>query len=85
MWRETSKSPAMIKHALMVITKAIESLNPGQVPVVAFDQPLYAIAKLLQWHYVNLCSKENFVVMMGSLHIEMDFMSAIDDLLEDSG
>ena len=32
---------AMIKHSLDVISKAVEHLNPGQTPVVTFDQPLY--------------------------------------------
>ena len=40
MWRDISKSPAMIKHALMVIAKAVEFLNPVELPVVAFDQSL---------------------------------------------
>ena len=45
-WRKDSKSLAVIKHAL----DAIAYLNPGQFPVVAFNQPLYSIAKQLQWY-----------------------------------
>ena len=30
MWRESSKSPAIIKHAISVITRAVEHLNPFQ-------------------------------------------------------
>lgn len=39
------KSPAMIKHSLMVIARVVGFLNPGQTPVLTFDQPLYAIDK----------------------------------------
>ena len=45
LWRESSKSPAIIKHSIMVIVKAIEFLNPGQTPVITFDQLLYVISK----------------------------------------
>ena len=31
LWRETSKSLSMIKHALIVISKAVDFLNPKQV------------------------------------------------------
>ena len=70
MWRDPSKYPAMIKHAMNKILEATEYLNPGQTAVVAMDQPLYAIGKKIQWHNPDGFGK-NFVVMMGSLHIEM--------------
>ena len=46
-----SKSVAMIRHAMDVVHQAIQQLNPGQVPVVTADQPLYAIAKYIQWNW----------------------------------
>ena len=42
---EKADSPAMIKHGMDVIREATSFLNPGQVPVITFDQPLSAIAK----------------------------------------
>ena len=41
-WRDDSKSPAMIKYSVDVVKDAVAYLNPGQTPVVAFDQPLFA-------------------------------------------
>ena len=32
--------------------KAIEYLNPGQIPVTAFDASLFALAKLVQWKII---------------------------------
>jgi len=33
----------MIKHGINVLQWATEYLNPGQLPVMAFDAPLYAL------------------------------------------
>ena len=35
----------MIRHAINVTKLSVDHLNPGQVPVIAVDQPLYAVAK----------------------------------------
>ena len=45
LFAEAAHSIAMIKHAITVVMKAVEHLNPGQAAVVSFDQPLYALAK----------------------------------------
>ena len=42
---ENAHSIAMIKHAMNVVMTAILKLNPEQTPVIAMDQPLYALAK----------------------------------------
>ena len=46
---EDSKFVAMIMHAMRLIKQSIDFLNPGQIPAVALDQPLYATAKKVQW------------------------------------
>ena len=48
LFREASKSSAMIKHSLDVIKKAVTFLNNDQCIVVALEQPLYALAKRIQ-------------------------------------
>lgn len=42
---ECAHSVTMIKHSMNVVKSATEYLNPGQVPVLVMDQPLFAIAK----------------------------------------
>lgn len=84
-WRDDSKSPATIKHALDVIKRAIEFLNPGQMPVTTLDQPLYAIAKRLQWYFPNNYGTSKFVMILGALHIEMAMLSTMGDWFEGSG
>ena len=82
-WRDDSKSPSTIRHTIEIIAQAVKHLNPGQTPVVTFDQPLYAIAKRLQWYYPDQYGK--FVIMMGALHIEMATLSTLGDWLADRG
>ena len=48
------------------------------------DQPLYALAKQIQWDDANL-DENNYVVMMGGLHIEMMLQKTIGDWLQGSG
>ena len=60
-------------------------LNPGQVPVVAADQPLFATAKQVQWHWPDKYGEGKFIMMFGGLHIEMAALKSNGTLLQDSG
>ena len=60
-------------------------LNPGQTPVIAADQPIYAVAKQIQWHRLDQYDEEKLVMMFGGLHIEMAAPKSIGTLLRDSG
>ena len=42
---DSGPSVTMIKHIMITSKKAIQYLSSDQVPVVAMDQPLYALAK----------------------------------------
>ena len=46
---EKASSLAMVKHGMEMQRQATAHLNPGQIPVTLFDQPLFAIAKFVQW------------------------------------
>ena len=59
-------------------------LNPGQTPVVAADQPLYDLAKQIQWQWPEEYGEDKFVVMFGGLHIEMAALKSMGMLLKDS-
>ena len=48
MFTENAHSLTMIAHAINVIRSAVKHLNPSQIPVVAVDQPLFALAKQIQ-------------------------------------
>ena len=68
-----------------VVKTAVNKMNPGQVSVVTFDQPLYAIAKQVQWNWPNTHSENLFVVMLGGLHTEMAAFKVAGDWLQGSG
>ena len=34
---------------MAIVKAAIQHVNPGQVPVLAADQPLFALAREIQW------------------------------------
>ena len=68
---ESAHSITMIKHSMIIVKEAVQHLNPGQKPVLAADQPLYAIAKQIQWTWPTTLGEDHFVVMFGGLHIEM--------------
>ena len=75
----------MIKHGLDIIKVTVDEVNKEQTPVVVFDQPLYAIAKQVQWNWKEIYGNGKFVVMMGPLHAEMAALKTLGDWLEDSG
>ena len=77
MFLENAHSVAMIRHALNVVKLATEHVNPGQVPVIAMDQPLFALAKQIQWQWPETYGEEHFVIMFGGLHIEMTALKAL--------
>ena len=38
-------------NSIDVVNNIVQHLNPGQTPVVTFDQPLFALAKQIQWKW----------------------------------
>jgi len=51
------------------IRNAVRLLNPGQVPVITADQPIYATAKKIQWQWPEDYGESHFLIMFGGLHI----------------
>ena len=82
---EKSATPAMIKHGMDVERQAIQFLNPGQIPITTFDQPLFALAKFVQWKWPDTRGEKVHVIMLGGLHTEMALWNTLGDELEGSG
>ena len=82
--RDEAHSIATIKHVLEKIKETVQFLNPGQTPVVAADQPLYSLAKQIQWQWPEY-GEDKVVMMLGGLHMEMAALKSIGSLLQDSG
>ena len=71
LFQEQAHSVATIKHAMDKIKEVISFLIPGQTPVMACDQPLFVLARQIQWEWSDIYGEYKFVVMFGGLHIEM--------------
>ena len=82
---EQAHSFATIKHAMLKVKEATLYLNQDQVPVVTVDQPLFAIAKQIQWQWPETFGEDKFIFILGGLHIEMAAFKAIGNLLKESG
>jgi len=82
---DQAKSVAMIRHSMDVVKQAVEILNPGQVPIITVDQPLYTVAKQIQWSWPATHGEDHFIVTFGGLHIEMAALKTLGDLLDGSG
>ena len=63
-----------------MIKQAVQELNPSQVPVNTLDQPLYSIAKRIQWNWPEKYGENHFVIILGGLHIEMAGLKEIAKL-----
>jgi hypothetical protein len=74
---ERSATPAMIKHGMDVLQKAVQFLTPAQIPVTTFDQPLFALAKCFQWKWPQNHGEQVHVVLLGGLHTEMALWSVM--------
>ncbi|KAK3853780.1 hypothetical protein Pcinc_039693 [Petrolisthes cinctipes] len=82
---EQSATPAIIKHGMDVLRQAVEFLNPGQIPVTTFDQPLFALAKCIQWKWPDTHDEKVYVVMVGGVHTEMVLWNILGDVLDGCG
>ena len=85
LFKEQAHPPAMIRHSMAIVREAVQFLNPGQIPVLTFDQPLYKIAKQVQWNWPDQFGEDQFIVMLGGLHIQMAAFKALSDWLDGSG
>ena len=85
LFAEAAHSIALIQYAITVVMKAVEHLNPGQAAVIAFDQPLYALARQIQWRYPDTMGEDKLVVMLGGLHRELAVLKATVSWLLGSG
>lgn len=86
MFRDSAHTKAMVKHRMDVIKKSTLFLNPSQEStILVLDQPLFALAKKIQWENQKDCGEDTFVIMMGGLHIEMFFLEILGQFLDESG
>ena len=82
---EQAHSVATVKHAMQNVKETTSYLKPDQVPVVTVDQPLFAVAKQIQWQWPENFGEDKYMVILGDVHIEMAAFKTIWNLLKESG
>ena len=85
MFTENVHSLAMIAHAINVIGSTVKHLKPSQIPFVAVDQPLLALAKQIQRSVGGAYDESHVVIMLGGLHIEKADFKALGKWVLGSG
>ena len=84
--RDQAHSVATVKHVMDKVRDVVDFLNPHyQVPVITADQPIYALAKQVQWQWPERYGEDRYLVMFGGLHIEMAALKSLGTLLQGSG
>ena len=68
---EQAATPATVKHGMKILKLVVTFLNRDKVPVITIDQPLFTLAKMVQWKWSASHGEQAYIVMMGVLHIEM--------------
>ena len=74
---------SMQHHCMTIVTDTIKEVNPGQTPVDACDQPIYALTKQLQWRYP--AKFKNYFSLFGGLHVEKSLLAMHSDFIQGSG
>ena len=78
-------SVAMIYHAMNAVKAVVTHLHSEQAPVIVADQPLYSLAKKLQWNFPATHGENKYVVFLGGMHVELTVDKCLGNWLEGSG
>ena len=73
LFQEELKSPAMMRYSRNIVRDVISALVSGQILVLSYDQPFYALVKIFTEHG------------LGGLHIELTVLKALGRWLDNSG
>lgn len=68
LFSEDSKSVAMLRHSMKVISSSVRVLNGDQTLVIAVDQPLFALCKLIQWNWPQKYGEDECIIVFGAFH-----------------
>ena len=75
----------MMKHGLNILKMITTFLNPGQIPVLACDCPIFAQCKYVQWKWPESHGEDKMTIMLGGLHTGKALWNSMGDLLASSG
>ena len=62
--RESAQSVSTVKQVMGKIKDTVAYLYPGQIPVITADQPIFALAKQIQWTWPDQYGEDKVVIML---------------------
>ena len=72
-------------YCMEIIKQTIAYLNPGQIPVDLCDQPVFVLAKEIQWRYLQKLSSRSCFCLFGWLHFEQCMLTIHGEPIKGSG
>ena len=81
---DCAHTTATIRHCMNIIRRPSRYLNSGQIPIITVDEPLFAIAKQIQWTWDNY-DDSKFIIILGGLHIAMTALKCLGKFLLGNG
>jgi hypothetical protein len=67
---DSANTAVMNKHSLILVHEAALELNPGHISNATVDQPLYALAKKIQWSIPQKFGADECVIPVSGLRIK---------------
>ena len=67
---------------MSIIKSTINKINPGQMPVDACDEPVYALTKEIQWRYPTKFGSDQYFSWFGELHVEKRLLEIHSQLID---
>ena len=78
-------SVALIYHAMNVVKAVVTHPHPEQAPVIVADQPMYSLAKKLQWSFPATHREDRSLVFLWGVHVELTVYKCLGNWIEGSG
>ena len=75
----------MVRHTMDIIDQVLKKLTLDQPLVITASQPVCAIGKQVQWLYPDEYGDHKVLIMMGPLHIQINFLNLLGNWFEGSG
>ena len=83
---EKADTIQMVRHGLIIMRETAEKFNTELIPVMAADQPLFALFTYVQWTWPDTFGEASFSIMLhGRLDAEMASCKMVRDFREATG
>ncbi|KAJ8879602.1 hypothetical protein PR048_020210 [Dryococelus australis] len=85
LFTEKAQSLAIMLQTMNVVKVVVEYLNPGQIPVLLSDAPLYAPLKNIHFTMVATYGEEKLFIKMSGLYTELAALRMVGKWLQEIG